>query len=130
MALAQVYSRPFINATLQDAFYRYAYGHLRIIYLGSSGRQGKRGLHLSATVTLCMTGRDYFPRTWCEEYGEILAAPILRGIVPVVPSLSAEVMHILSRFGFKIFTSLENSPKECLVDWWPGHVPSHSVVVR
>lgn len=43
MALAQVYSRPFINATPEHAFYRYAYGHLRIIYLGSSGRQGKRG---------------------------------------------------------------------------------------
>lgn len=43
MALAQAYSRPFINATPEDAFYRYAYGSLRIIYLGPSGRQGKRG---------------------------------------------------------------------------------------
>lgn len=43
MALAQVYSRPFIDVTPEDAFYRYAYGSLRVIYLGSSDREGKRG---------------------------------------------------------------------------------------
>lgn len=63
MILVRLYSRPLINATLEDAFYRYAYESLQAIYLVPVIAK-ERGLHLSVTVTLCKTGRDYFPRTW------------------------------------------------------------------
>lgn len=33
MVLVRLYSRPLINATLEDAFYRYAYESLQAIYL-------------------------------------------------------------------------------------------------
>lgn len=33
LILVRLYSRPFINATLEDAFYRYAYESLQAIYL-------------------------------------------------------------------------------------------------
>lgn len=53
-----------------------------------------------------------------REYGEILAAPIPRVMVPVVPSLPAGVMPVLSRFGIKLLASLENLPKECRSHRW------------
>lgn len=52
------------------------------------------------------------------EYGEILAAPIPRVIVPVVPSFPAGVMPVLSRFGFKLLASLENLPKDVESHRW------------
>lgn len=69
--------------------------------------------------------------------GEILAAPILRGVVPVIPTFSAEVMPVLSKIGFKLLASLENSPKGCRNPPFAagaesrrlGHVPLHLVVV-
>lgn len=69
MVLVRLYSRPLIDATPGDVFYRYAYGSLQVIYLGPSDGERQKGLHLSITVTLCRTGRDYFPRTWCKDCG-------------------------------------------------------------
>lgn len=105
MALVQAYSCPLINATPKDAFYRYAYGSLRIIYLGPSGRQRKRGcicLPLShyarrAVIIFLEPGAKNMERSLPHQSQEASS--------PVIPGLSAEVVHILSRFGFKISTS-------------------------
>lgn len=117
MILVQLYSRSFIRPRLRACSNRYAYGPLRVIYLGSSDVNAK-GLHLSITVTLCRTGRDYFPKTWGEKNARSLPHQSQKSLsLPVIPSFQPSrlsVMRVLSRFGFKPVASLEQLPKKCI----------------
>lgn len=99
MVLVQLYSRPFINATPEDVFYRYAYGSLQVIYLGPSDGDGKRGCICLSLSHHAGRAVIIFLEHGAKNTVEILAAPILRGIVPVIPTFSAEVMPVLSIFG-------------------------------